>query len=238
MFYDEPKQHTTQPMYTGNTVIGIKYTGGVLIGTDTRLNYGGLAKYQNISDRITRVNHNTLLGCSGEYSDFQEVTRILAEETLKDDLNSQSYLGPSEISNYLSTICYYKRNKMDPYMISNVVGGLDWNGNTVLFSVDQFGTKLQSDYFVTGFGAYFCSPIIEPELPKPGQVFTRKQALDCLEKCFKVIYYRDCKAGNNIKYSYLEKDSNNNLVFDEVEKSFKGNWSFEQFRTQTNEYYR
>jgi 20S proteasome subunit beta 7 len=238
MFYELPqKKHTTTAEYVGSTVIGVKYTGGILLATDTRLNYGGLAKYQNITDRLTRVNNNTIMGSSGEYSDYQELTRVLNEEVLKDSLNSRSYLGPSEITNYLSSICYYRRSKMDPYMTSTVVGGLDWNGTPVLYSVDQFGTKLESNYFATGMGNYFSQSIIEPELPKNGEVFTRRQAIDLLEKCFKVIYYRDCRAGNNIKYAYLERDSSNNLVYEEQERYFKGNWSHEHFRNSTNDRY-
>jgi len=241
MFYDrpkEPKTHTTTPYYVGNSVIGIKYTGGILLGTDLRLNYGGLNKYNNISDRLTRVNNHTIMGCSGEYSDFQEVKRILDEETLKDSLNSQTYLGPSEITNYLSSTCYYKRNKMDPYLISSVVGGVDFNGNLVLYNVDQFGTKLEGSYFATGMSGYFVNPVIERELPKKDVVFTRKQAIDLLEKCFKVLYHRDTRAGSNIKYAYLELDNNNTLVYGDLEKSFKGNWNFENFRNPQNEFYR
>lgn len=241
MFYQkskfEPKSHTTVPDYVGNSVIGIKYNNGVLIGTDTRLCYGGLAKYQNINNRISRINDNTIMGSSGEYSDYQEVTRILEEETQKDSLNSRSYLGPSEVTNYLSSIHYYRRNKMDPYLNSHVVGGVDWSGKTVLNMVDQYGTKLSGDYFVTGMGAYFSSPIIEPELARNIVNINRTAAIDVLEKCFKVIYYRDARAGNNIKYSWLEKEGET-LVYDEMERSFKGNWGFSQFKTITNDLYK
>lgn len=239
MFYQQkqPIKHTTDPAYVGSSVIGIKYNGGIIVGSDTRLNYGGLGKYHNIKDRIQRVNNNTIMGSSGEYSDYQEIQRILKEETLADDLNSQSYLGPKEISNYLSAICYYRRNKMDPYLTSCVVGGIDWDGSLVLFNIDQFGTKLQGDYFATGFGNYFLQKIIEDELKANNNSLSRRQAIDLVEKCFKVMYQKDCKAGNSIVISYLERGNEGIINYDELEKSFKGDWEFAQFRTLTNERY-
>jgi len=237
MFYSNENdiiKHTTSPVYTGSTVIGIRYKGGVVIATDTRLNYGGLAKYMNINNRIQRVNDNTIIGVSGEYSDFQEITRVLKEETQKDNLNSKSYLGPSELTNYLSSICYHRRNKQDPYWTSNLVGGVDWNGESVLYSIDQFGTKIQANYLVTGMGIHFCQSIIEPHLVN-GRELTRQEALAVVEECFKVLFYRDCRAGNNIIYGYMERDLNGNIIYDEIEKSFKGNWHFDGYMKASNE---
>ena len=53
------------------------------------------------------------MGCSGEYSDFQEITRMLREKADEDELfNSvDTFLGPEEFCNYLSFCCYNKRNK-------------------------------------------------------------------------------------------------------------------------------
>lgn len=237
MFYQNPIVQSREAHYVGSTVIGIKYDKGIVVATDTRLNYGGLAKYQSINDRVTRVNSNTLLGASGEYSDFQEITRILREETLKDTLDSKGFLGPNEISNYISAICYYRRNKADPYLNSLVVGGVDpQSGKKVLYSIDQFGTKLEGDYFATGMGNYFSQSVIEPVVKARGETLTLTEATDLIETCFKTLYYRDCKAGNNIKYAYFEVYGQD-LVYNELERSFKGFWEFDRFRTVNNDAY-
>jgi 20S proteasome subunit beta 7 len=231
MFY-EPKKHTTQPDYVGSSVIGMIYDKGIIIATDTRLNYGGLGIYHNVNTRVTRVNENTILGSSGEYSDFQEVTRILAEETLKDTLDSKAFLGPNEITNYLSAICYYRRNKMDPYLNSNVIGGIQDN-KPVLYNVDQFGTKLTNNYFATGFGNYFCQSIIETDVNFKNRILNRNEAIELIERCFKVLYFRDTRAGNNIKYGYLEKEENE-YIYEEFERSFRGTWDLAFYGKVTN----
>ena len=40
MSQKEPITHTTSPIYVGSSVIGMRYNNGVIIATDTRLNYG------------------------------------------------------------------------------------------------------------------------------------------------------------------------------------------------------
>ena len=59
----EPTKHTTQPIVTGTTVIGIKYNGGVMLAADTLASYGSLARYKDVR-RLQKVGDNTLIGAS------------------------------------------------------------------------------------------------------------------------------------------------------------------------------
>jgi 20S proteasome subunit beta 7 len=228
------KKHTTSPVYVGSSVIGMKFRDGVIIACDTRINYGSIAKFQNIDDRIQRINANTMISSSGEYSDFQEVVRFLKETALSDVLGKRSYLGPEEITNYLSSMHYYKRNKMNPYWNHSVTGGLSWEGKPVLYSVDQYGTLLKSDYMLVGMAIYFCNSIIEPEYPLNYEDLSQEDALNILRKCFKVLFYRDTRAGNKIKFSIM-KNNNGSVTYDEVFEELQTEWDYQRFRYQANE---
>lgn len=230
----DEKKLTTSPIYVGSSVIGMRYKGGLIIACDTRINYGGLAKFLNIDDRIQQINANTLMGTSGEYSDFQEVVRILKEQALGDVLGSRSYLGPEEFTNYLSSIHYHKRTKMDPYWNYTVIGGIDWNGQPVLSNVDQFGTLLKGDYILVGMSQYFCHAIVAPEYPANYEDFTREQAVVLIEKCFETLFYRDTRAGNRIKFATME-NVNGRVVYEEFQTELKTKWDYERFREQANE---
>lgn len=233
-FAEGEKKHTLSPIHVGSSVIGMKYKGGLLIAADMRLNYGSLAKFLNIDDRVQRINANTMMGSAGEYSDFQEVTRVLRETALEDVLSRKSYLGPKELTNYLSALHYYKRNKMDPYWNSTVMGGLDWDKKPLLYSLDQFGTLIQSNYIVVGMAQYFCNAIISPLYPKNPEELSEEEALSLIEKCFRVLFYRDTKAGNTIKVAKMElKD--NVPAYSEKEIRLNTEWDFNWFKNQANE---
>ena len=72
----EPTTHSSQPIVTGSTVIGIKYSDGVMMASDTLASYGSLARYKDMR-RLKTVGKDTLIGASGEMSDFQSVMNML-----------------------------------------------------------------------------------------------------------------------------------------------------------------
>lgn len=74
--FAEGVQHTQQPIVTGTSVLGIKYKDGVLLAADTLASYGSLARFMDIR-RIVSVGANTILGASGDMSDFQATQTML-----------------------------------------------------------------------------------------------------------------------------------------------------------------
>ena len=77
----DPKSHTTRPIVTGASVLGVKYNGGVMLAADTLLSYGSMAKTMDAS-RLIEIDQ-TLIGASGEYSDFQAIQEMLEAKSLE-----------------------------------------------------------------------------------------------------------------------------------------------------------
>jgi len=77
------KQVTTNPMVTGGSVLGLKYSDGILLCSDTLGSYGSLALFKEIP-RIAAIGQSTLIAASGEYSDFQEIVRLLQQKYTED----------------------------------------------------------------------------------------------------------------------------------------------------------
>jgi 20S proteasome subunit beta 7 len=109
----EPTKHTTRPIVTGTTVIGMKYNGGVMLASDTLASYGSLARYKDVR-RIQKVGENCLVGGSGELSDFQTIMEMLEQMDQSDINQDDGYTrNPSEIFNYLRAVMYQRRNKSE-----------------------------------------------------------------------------------------------------------------------------
>lgn len=232
--HSKPMKHTTVPTTLGSSVLGIKFRNGVIIASDKRLTQHGYKKYNDIS-RISQLNKNTFISCSGEYSDFQEITRMLREKADEDELfNSvDTFLGPEEFCNYLSFCCYNKRNKMDPYWNTTIVGGIDSNNNPYLGAVDQYGTKFENNYLFSGFATYFAPPIIE-KYQKSTNETSRDEAVLLLEKVFEILFYKDAMAGNFIYYGIMEFN-NGEVTFNQFEKKLESKWEYQRFREHHNE---
>nr|ACH46183.1 putative proteasome beta 4 subunit [Taeniopygia guttata] len=67
-----PAGRTLSPMVTGTSVLGLKFSGGVMLAADTVGSYGSLARFRGIS-RLLKVNDSTVLGASGDLADFQHL---------------------------------------------------------------------------------------------------------------------------------------------------------------------
>lgn len=197
-----PTTHTQQPIVTGTTVLGLRYKDGVMLASDTLASYGSLARYRD-ARRIQKVGDATLIGGSGEYSDFQSIMEML-DGMHQSDLNeADGYAhNPSEIHNYLRAVMYQRRNKGNPLWNQLLVGGF-FNGKSFLGYVDLIGTAYEENFIATGFGAYLALPIMRDRWHADME---EGDARALLEDCLRVMYYRDCRASCRIQIAKSTAD--------------------------------
>ncbi|CAE8581051.1 unnamed protein product [Polarella glacialis] len=191
MYSTNPTQHTLQPIVTGATVIGIKYNGGVLVAADTLASYGSEARYKDVC-RMKKVGEYTLLGMSGELSDFQYLGDTLDELADEDWQHEDGCsMGPKEYASYIGRLMYNRRTKMNPLYNQFVIVGKKQGAPTHLSFVDNQGTAFDDDYCATGFGALLAMPILRNEWRAD---LSLDEAKAMIVKCLQVCFYRDCKA--------------------------------------------
>jgi len=210
-----PVEHTLSPIVTGSTVLGIKFNGGVLIAADTLASYGSQARYKDFV-RMRRVGNFTLLGASGEMSDFQYLGKLLDELDEEDWLNQDGcMMGPSEYASYIGRVMYNRRSKFNPLYNQFVVAGRKGTGDNskpLLAFVDHQGTYFEENYLATGFGSYLAIPLLRNEW---NPQMTKEQARDLAIKCLKICFYRDCNA--YCKYTIGCCDGNTVDISDPIE---------------------
>jgi 20S proteasome subunit beta 7 len=216
----DPTTRTQQPIVTGSTVLGIKYADGVMMASDTLCSYGSLARYKD-ARRIREVGSGTLIGASGEYSDFQTILDML-DEVHQTDINIDDghIRTPSEVHNYLRAVLYQRRNKMNPLWNQLIVAG--FKETPFLGYVDLIGTCYEENFLATGFGAYLALPIIRDRWSPNME---EGEARSLLEDCLRVLFYRDCRALNRIQIA--KATSEGTLVSEPYE--IETNWETANF---------
>lgn len=194
-------EHTQQPITTGSSILAIKYKDGVIICGDTMCSYGNSLKFPN-TQRLHLVGNNTIVGASGEISDFQYIQRLLEDADEEDWANQDgSRLGPKQVSSYLGRVLYNRRSKQNPLWNQLLIGGYK-NGAHHLGYVDLQGTAFEEDFIATGFGMHLAMPILR----KAGENgrwknLDEKAAKAVMEECLKLCFYRDCKASCNVQFA-------------------------------------
>jgi 20S proteasome subunit beta 7 len=202
-------KHTTRPITTGTSVVGLVYDGGVMLAADTLLSYGSMAKSFN-TPRIYNIEGRILLGASGEYSDLQEIVAKVKALALEETTNSMESiyvdrkLPAKSLWNYLRAVMYQKRSRMNPYWNDVVVAGWDeQSSKPFLGTVDKLGTTLQENLVATGFGAYLAMPLLRDKW-RPD--LSEGEARALLEDAMKVLFYRDCRASARIQIAKCTSD--------------------------------
>uniref|UniRef100_A0A665U2K0 Proteasome subunit beta n=1 Tax=Echeneis naucrates TaxID=173247 RepID=A0A665U2K0_ECHNA len=157
-----PIRHTLNPMVTGTSVLGVKFTGGVIIAADMLGSYGSLARFRNIS-RLMKVNNTTILGASGDYADYQYLKQVIEQMSIIFRLSS--FLG----------------------------------------YVDKLGVAYEAPTVATGFGAYLAQPLMREVVENKVEI-TKQEARDLVERCLKVLYYRDARSYNRHEIAIVTEE--------------------------------
>uniref|UniRef100_M4EGM0 Proteasome subunit beta n=1 Tax=Brassica campestris TaxID=3711 RepID=M4EGM0_BRACM len=238
-------QRTLYPYVTGTSIVAIKYKDGVLMASDMGVlmasslckfkgfmvdnecagSYGSTLRYKNI-ERVKAIGKHSLLGASGEISDFQEILRYLDELVLNDNMwDDGNSLGPKEVHNYLTRVMYNRRNKFNPLWNTLVLGGVK-NGESYLGMVSMIGVSFEDNHVATGFGNHLARPILRDEWRAD---LSFEDGVKLLEKCMRVLLYRDRSAINKLQIAKITEEG----VTVSQPYSLKTFWEFQAFHNPT-----
>ncbi|CAO2820992.1 unnamed protein product [Amaranthus hypochondriacus] len=144
---------------------------------------------------------------------------ILFYDNMWDDGNS---LGPKEVHSYLTRVMYNRRNKFNPLWNSIILGGVK-NGQKYLGTVNMIGVHYQDHHVATGFVNHLAIPILRDEW-KDDMSF--KDGVRLLEKCIRVLIYRDRSAINKLQIAKITEGG----VTISPPYSLKTYWEFSAFK--------
>ncbi|KAL0380333.1 UNVERIFIED_CONTAM: Proteasome subunit beta type-4 [Sesamum angustifolium] len=219
-------QRTLYPYVTGTSVVGIKYKDGILLAADMGGSYGSTLRYKTV-ERLKPVGKHSIIGASGEISDYQEIMRYLDELILYDNMwDDGNSLGPKEVHNYLTRMMYNRRNKFNPLWNSLVLGGVKNGQNIWGRYVSMIGVHYEDNHVATGFGNHLARPILRDEWHEN---LTFEEGVKLLEKCMRVLLYRDRSAVNKLQIAKITEAG----VTISQPYSLKTFWDFSAFKNPT-----
>jgi len=197
----EPSSRTQQPIVTGTGIIALKYKDGIMVAGDTLGSYGSLARFRDVR-RMQQVGNHTLIGASGDLSDYQKIIKMVQEMQTYDMAHDDGCsMSPKDFHQYLGRVMYNRRNKFDPYWNEMIVAGFK-DGKAFLGTVDLIGTMYEDDYVATAFASHVCLPLMR----KAGTDLSKADAQKVLEDCLRVLFYRNTKSAARIQVATVTAD--------------------------------
>ncbi|BFZ53195.1 Proteasome subunit beta type-7 [Savitreella phatthalungensis] len=247
----DPRTHTTSPIVTGTSVIGLKYKDGVMLAADNLASYGSMARFRDI-ERILKVGDHTIIGIGGDISDLQYIENLLNQLTISErDAADGHILGPEQIYEYLSRVMYNRRSKMNPLWNAIVVAGINPVTRRIvtpamtpsleqknrqgafLGFVDLLGTTYSAPVIATGMGSAMAIPLLRKATDNDAwKTLEADDARKVLDECMKVLFYRDARSLNKFTVAKVASTTDESgastgiAVTFEKDQSVATQWAF------------
>lgn len=223
-----PKMNTQSPIITGTSVLGIKFKDGIIMAADNLGSYGSLLRFNNI-ERMIKVGKETIVGVSGDISDFQQIQRILDEletdEEVYDNSEGENNLKAPHVHEFLSKVLYNKRSEMNPLWNAVIVSGFDEDGSPFMKYIDLLGVTFGSSTLATGFGSYLAIPLLRKLIPydKDYSKVTEEEAKKVIMDSMRVLFYRDARSAETFSLVSIKKDQ---IKFEKNVQVTEQSWEF------------
>lgn len=207
---DYYKDFATKAM-KGTTTVGVICNDGVVLGADSRATMDTfLASNEMI--KVYKIDDGLGITVAGGVGDAEYIVKVLTAQNELYKMNEGKPLTPTSATSLLSLVL--QENKMFPYIVQLIVGGLN-NSVPELYSIDPFGgyTK-ESKFTSTGSGSPTALGYIEDAYKKDKPV---QEMAKHVAKALKVAMKRDIATGDSIYIATITKTGFKEYTKEEIE---------------------
>ncbi len=197
----------------GTTTIGIVCSDGVVLGADTRVT-GDTFIFNSEARKVWKIDNNMAITIAGGVGDAQEIIRMLKAQNEIYKMNENRPMSPKSATSLLSIIL--QQNKMMPFMVQLMVGGVDGDAPQ-LYSIDPVGGYSdESKFAATGSGMFTALGYIEDAYKKG---LTARDAVKLVAKALSIAMKRDSATGDGILVAAITKSGYTEYTGKELEKA-------------------
>ena len=209
-------------MSSGTSLVGIVCKDGVVMAGDKRSTAGGQIVMNKNSDKIIPINEYLITSGTGVASDIDMLQKLAKAQLRIKELRDKKRPTVREAANLIAAINY--RNIRQPAMIQFIaglmVGGLNENGETELYSVEPAGSVMKVEDYDANFssGMPYILGLLERSY-KEG--LTVEEGVVLAVEAIKSASERDTASGHGIDVFTITKDGIKHVAKQKVEKLYK-----------------
>ncbi|MCL5404656.1 MAG: archaeal proteasome endopeptidase complex subunit beta [Candidatus Marsarchaeota archaeon] len=183
----------------GTTTVGIVCSDGVVIGADSRATMDTFIASTE-ARKVWPIDSNLGMTIAGLVGDAQELIRILKIQNEIYKMNEHKPMSPKSAATLLSIIL--QENKMMPFYIQLIVGGVDEDKNYI-YNLDAAGGYSEESKFTsTGSGSLTALGYLEDAYKQNMSV---KEGIKMAAKALNIAMKRDSATGNTITVASITK---------------------------------
>ncbi|MFB6180916.1 MAG: archaeal proteasome endopeptidase complex subunit beta [Candidatus Nanohalobium sp.] len=201
---------------TGTTTIGLTTDEGVIMAADKRAALGGRLVSNKHAKKIYKIDDNLGLTIAGSVGDAQKIVRVMKSQLKLHRLETKE-LSVKGAGTLLSNILH--GNKMMPFMNQFILGGVEEDGEGILYSLDPAGGLMpHREYTATGSGSQMAFGVLEDNYEED---LDHEEGRKVASRAVQAAMERDTSSGNGIMVAEITEDGYKVLEEKELESVLK-----------------
>ena len=185
---------------TGTTTVGLVCKEAVILGTDKRASMAYFVASKT-SEKLHKIQDHLYMTIAGMAADAMYLVDVLKAETTLYQLKEEKPIKVKSAGKLLSNILY--QNKMYPYEVGLMLGGVTEEEGPVLLDIGAYGSILPEKFCAIGSGQNFSYGVLEAKFKDD---LTIKEGKDIVIKAITSSIIRDMASGNGIDIAVIKKE--------------------------------
>jgi proteasome beta subunit len=205
---------------TGTTILGIVCKDGVVMAADRQSTAGTIVMSKD-SQKIKTINDYMLFAGTGMVSDIQRSVKLAAAELRLKELRSKSRPSVRQGANLVAAMIYQsiRQPAMLQFMVGSLIGGVNEDGVSELYSIDPSGGIKQIEDYDANFGSGmpFVLGLLERQYKED---MTIKEGVELALEAIKSSTQRDVGSGHGIDVFTITKEGIKKVVEKEIKPNY------------------
>ncbi|MFX0046627.1 MAG: proteasome subunit beta [Candidatus Hermodarchaeota archaeon] len=198
---DNSRINETRTLKTGTTTVGLVCKDAVILGADKRASMSYFVASKT-AEKLHMIQEHLYMTIAGGVADAMYLVDVLKAETALYQLKEEKPIRVKSAGKLLSNILY--QNKMYPFEVGLILGGVTEEEGPVLLDVGAYGSILPEKFVSIGSGQNFSYGVLEA---KYKDNLTIKEGKEIIIKAITSSIIRDMASGNGIDIVIVKKDS-------------------------------
>lgn len=206
---------------TGTTILGIVCKDGVVMASDRQATMGHAVASKKFL-KTHKINDYLAISYAGSAADAQRLAKLISAELKLKELRSRSRPTIKQAANLTSSISYsqIRQPSMIPSVVASLIGGVNEDGSTELYSIGPDGTieKIEDYDANFGSGSSYALGLIERQYKEGMSV---KEGAELVVEALKSSTQRDVYSGYGIDVFTITKEGIKKVVDQEIISEYK-----------------
>ena len=209
---------------SGTSLVGIVCKDGIVMAGDRKSTLGGQIVYQKDAKKVIKINNYLVTSGTGSSSDIDMLQRISAAQLKLKELRDKKRPTIKEAANLISASNYQNIRKpsMIPFMAGLMIGGLDEDGTTGLYSIGPDGSIVKVEDFNANFssGMPYILGMLERTYKKGLSI---KEGIEMAIDAIKASSERDTASGYGVDVFTITKEGIKQVAKQKAESLYTDN---------------